>query len=249
MLFQTLILFVAPVAMAAKPHARSSHKSLGQSKLLDTPDTCDIGEVTCENGCMPPDGVCCNDNTDEYCMAGTYCIPDACCPEGETCDEAGFDDDDWYGDIDGCGSFETSCGDSCIPYDGICCDDEFHYCPYLGTCTKDSEHCCDLYDDGDCSGSALIASVDDMTSWPDDFTSSTSLPSIKTLTDEESTSTARTQSTAASPTTTEGLSADGPITSAPVATVTTTVMEQAGGIFTADGRVAAGIAVVAALLA
>ncbi|KAI1777144.1 hypothetical protein F4818DRAFT_338245 [Hypoxylon cercidicola] len=249
MLVQTLVLLVAPVALAATPRARSGlPKSLAQSKLLNTLETCEIGYIACETSCMPPDGVCCNDNTDEYCLEGYYCIPDACCPDGETCDGSSGGDAE-------CGTLEIECGDLCMPFDGTCCSDGLHYCPDFGTCTDDG-YCCDLGDD--CS-SSFSDFTDFTTTTDDDFTSTTSRTTARTTTttiDEASTSsTTRTptstptsSSSSSSSTTTEDSSIQAPVTSPPTATVTTTVSEQAGGIFTADSRVAAGIAVVAALL-
>ncbi|KAI4871138.1 hypothetical protein F4820DRAFT_442565 [Hypoxylon rubiginosum] len=249
MLLQTLVLFVAPVAMAATPRARSGlPKSFAQSKLLNTLVTCELGYVACENGCMPPDGVCCNDNTDEYCLDGYYCVPDACCPDGETCSGSSGGDAE-------CGILEIECGDLCMPYDGTCCSDGLHYCPDFGTCTDDG-YCCDLGDD--CSGSSFTDFTDftdfttSTTSTDDDSTSTTSRTTTRTTTttiDQESTSTTRSHTTTpTSSTTTQVSSTEAPVTSAPAATVTTTVSEQAGRVFTADSRVAAGIAVVAALL-
>ncbi|KAI1768601.1 hypothetical protein GGR53DRAFT_383066 [Hypoxylon sp. FL1150] len=243
MLVQTLVLLVAPVAMAATPRARSGlPKSLAQSKLLNVLATCDSGDVTCENACMPADGVCCNDNTDEYCMDGYYCVPDACCPDGETCSGSSGDDAE-------CSTLETECGDLCMPYDGTCCSDGLHYCPDFGTCTDDG-YCCDLGDD--CT---VTDFTDFTTSTEDDFTSTTSPTTTRTTTatsvDEESTSTTRKPTitpSATDSTTADETSAGAPITSAHAATITTTVSEQAGGIFTADSKIAAGIAVVAALL-
>ncbi|KAI1095579.1 hypothetical protein F5B19DRAFT_308850 [Rostrohypoxylon terebratum] len=175
---QILALLVAPVALAATPQARSG---LAQTNLLNSLATCETGYVRCENGCMPADAVCCNDNTDEYCHAGYYCVPDACCPDGEIC--SGWSDD---------------------------------------TTTANS------------------------------FTSTTSHTTTKTRTTTSTADTTSTtgssQATSTSSTshTTENSSNDAPTTSAPA--ITTSVSQQAGGVFTADGRVAAGLAVVAALV-
>ncbi|KAI1100594.1 hypothetical protein F4804DRAFT_38644 [Jackrogersella minutella] len=242
---QTLVILVAPVAMAMTPRARSGlPKSLAQNKLLNTLATCETGYVQCEAGCMPPSGVCCNDNTDEYCLDGYYCVPDACCPDGEIC--SGSSDDDAE-----CSIGETECGDLCMPLDGTCCSDDLHYCPDFGTCTGDG-YCCDIGDD-DCSGSSLT----DFSSFTDDFTSTISHTTTKTKTttstsdtttttsSSHTTSTSSRSSTSTSSTSTSS-NTNTPVTTAPA--VTTSVSQQAGGIFTADSRVAAGIAVVAAFL-
>ncbi|KAI0899254.1 hypothetical protein F4806DRAFT_331749 [Annulohypoxylon nitens] len=244
---QTLAFLIAPVALAATPRARSGlPKSLAQTSLLNSFATCKTGYVTCENACMPADGVCCNDNTDEYCREGYYCIPDACCPDGEIC--SGSSD----GDTADCDIGETECGDTCMPIDGTCCSDGLHYCPDFGTCTDDG-YCCDLGDD--CSGSSFTSTTG--------FTSTTSRTTTKTrtttstvdttsttsssqTTSTSSTSSSTSTSTSTSSSTTEDSSNNAPITSAPA--VTTSVSQQAGGVFTADGRVAAGLAVVAAFL-
>ncbi|KAI1403887.1 hypothetical protein F4819DRAFT_484129 [Hypoxylon fuscum] len=251
---QTLILFVAPVALAATPRARSGlPKSLAQSNLLNVLATCEAGYVTCENGCMPSSGTCCNDNTDEYCLASYYCIPGACCPDGEICSGSSSDDAS-------CGISETECGDLCMPLTGTCCGDGLHYCPDFGTCTSDG-YCCDIGDDCDSSSGSSGSSSSDFTQFTtasddDDFTSTTSRTTTRTTTttiDDDSTSTTRTRSSTSSTTTSESSSTSSSntvtVTPAPGATVTATVSQPgAGGIFTADGRIAAGLAVVAALL-
>ncbi|KAI1416521.1 hypothetical protein F5Y13DRAFT_118423 [Hypoxylon sp. FL1857] len=239
---QTLVLLIAPVALAATPRARSGiPKSFAQTNLLNTLATCDVGRVRCENGCMPADGVCCNDNTDEYCLNGYYCIPNACCPEGEICNGSS-------GGPAECAVGEVECGDLCMPLTGTCCGDGLHYCPDFGTCTSDG-YCCDLGDD--CDGSSF---TDFTSATDDDFTSTTSRTTTKTKTttstvDEESTSTTSSRTTSTSSTsssTTSNTNVNAPVTPAP--SVTSIVSQQAGGVFTADGKVAAGLAVVAALL-
>lgn len=39
----------------------------------------------CDDSCMAPGSVCCNEGTGTYCPAATYCTADGCCPEGEIC--------------------------------------------------------------------------------------------------------------------------------------------------------------------
>ncbi|KAF3062183.1 hypothetical protein GL218_03069 [Daldinia childiae] len=251
----TLALFIAPAVMAATPRARSGlPKSFAQSKLLNVLATCDVGRVQCENGFMPIDGVCCNDNSDEYCRSGYYCIPNACCPEGEIC--SGSSDDEASCDID-----ETECDDLCMPLTGTCCADGLHYCPDFGTC-MDGGFCCDVGDDCDDDGSSFPGFSSSSTT-DDDFTSTTrrtttatatstihheSSSSTSSETSSETTSETSSKKTSSSSTTTIDSTSQAPVTPAPTAVVTTTVSQQAGGIFTADGKIAAGLAVVAALL-
>ncbi|KAI1662200.1 hypothetical protein F4813DRAFT_101987 [Daldinia decipiens] len=253
-----LALFVAPAVMAATPRARSGlPKSFAQSKLLNVFATCDVGRVQCENGCMPIDGVCCNDNSDEYCRNGYYCIPNACCPEGEMC--SGSSDDEASCDIG-----ETECGDLCMPLTGTCCADGLHYCPEFGTCTNDG-YCCEAGDDCDDNSSSFPSFTSSFlgssssSATDDDFTSTTSRTTTATATftihhESSSSTSSKTSSdtsseeTSSSSATTVDSTTQAPVTPAPTAVVTTTVSHQAGGIFTADGKIAAGLAVVAALL-
>ncbi|OTA59573.1 hypothetical protein K449DRAFT_435824 [Hypoxylon sp. EC38] len=243
---QTLVLLVAPVALGATPRARSGvPKTFASTNLLNTLANCGPGRVTCENGCMPIDGVCCNDNTDEYCQSGYYCVPNACCPDGEICSGSSGGDAE-------CAIGETECGDLCMPLTGTCCGDGLHYCPDFGTCTSDG-YCCDLGDD--CDGSSF---TDFTTATDDDFTSTTSRTTTSTRTtttstfDDEETSTTSSEATPTSETssTSSTSSRTTPNTNSvtPAPSVTTIVSQQAGGVFTADGKVAAGLAVVAALL-
>ncbi|KAI1141517.1 hypothetical protein F5Y05DRAFT_263883 [Hypoxylon sp. FL0543] len=240
---QAIVLLVAPVVLAATPRARSGlPKSSAQTNLLNTLATCGAGRTTCEAGCMPIGAVCCNDNTDEYCQNGYYCVPNACCPEGEVCSGSSGDDAE-------CAVGETECGNLCMPLTGTCCGDGLHYCPDFGTCTSDG-YCCDVGDD--CDGSSF---TDFTSATGDHLTSTTSRTTTQTKTttstfEEESTSTtsSRTSSSSSSTSsrTTPDTNSNAPVTPAP--TVTTIVSQQAGGVFTADGKVAAGLAVVAALL-
>ncbi|KAI1472882.1 uncharacterized protein F4812DRAFT_30996 [Daldinia caldariorum] len=253
----TLALFVAPAVMAATPRARSGlPKSFAQSKFLNVLATCDVGRVQCERGCMPFDAECCNDNTDEYCRKGYYCIPGACCPEGEICSGSGGGEAE-------CDIGETECDGLCMPLTGTCCNDGLHYCPDFGKCTSDG-YCCDIGDDcdeGDSSGS-IPTGFRSSTATDDDVTSTTSLTTTKTSTStthhhtssstssETSSETSETSSeeTSSETSTTADSTTETPVTSAPNAEVTTSVSQQAGGIFTADGKIAAGLAVAAALL-
>ncbi|KAI8960438.1 hypothetical protein F5Y11DRAFT_266599 [Daldinia sp. FL1419] len=242
----TLALFAAPAVMGATPLAREGlPKSFAKTNLLNVLATCDVGRVRCENGCMPIDGVCCNDGTDEYCRDGYYCIPNACCPEGQTC--SGASDDEASCDIG-----ETECGDLCMPLTGTCCADGLHYCPEFGICTSDG-YCCDPGDDCD-NDSSNFPSLTSTTA-DDEIFSTTSLKTTRTTTStihhESSTSTSSetsSEETSSDPTTTVDSNVQAPVTPAPTVVVTTTVSQQAGGIFTADGKIAAGLAVIAALL-
>ncbi|KAI0849719.1 hypothetical protein F5Y00DRAFT_261165 [Daldinia vernicosa] len=251
----TLVLFIAPAAMAVTPRAREGlPKSFAQSKLINVFATCGAGRVQCENGCMPIDAVCCNDNSDEYCRNGYYCVPNACCPEGKLC--SGSSDGEASCDIG-----ETECNGLCMPLTGTCCGDGLHYCPDFGTCTSDG-YCCDVGDDCDDDSSSFPSSSSSSTA-DDDFTSTTSRTTTATATftvDPESssstssdtssdtTSDTSSEETSSSSSTTVDSNTEAPVTPAPTAVVTTTVSQQAGGIFTADGKIAAGLAVVAALL-
>ncbi|KAI0009231.1 hypothetical protein F4779DRAFT_617805 [Xylariaceae sp. FL0662B] len=162
------LLLLAPVTLAAEPRARLTvPNSVGQSKLVNVlAVSCYPGEVQCEEGCMPSNGVCCNDNTNEYCKAGYYCIPNACCLNGEVCD-------DYTGGDATCDIGETECGDLCMPMTGTCCDGK-SYCPNFGTCLADG-FCCALGDD--CDDDDTLPTF----TWDNPFTSTTP-PAIDTTT-------------------------------------------------------------------
>ncbi|KAI1498096.1 hypothetical protein F5X99DRAFT_394595 [Biscogniauxia marginata] len=250
---QTLLLLV-PVAMAATPRVRpAASKGFGgqSSNLVNTLafSSCQAGYVTCEDACMPYDGVCCGDGTDEYCFEGYYCIPNACCPEGEICDGSGVGDAE-------CAISETECDDLCMPLTGTCCNDGLHYCPDFGTCTDDG-YCCDIGDDCYGSGSGSSASADLPTATGDDFsfttataTATTTRPSTTSSFDDDdddettSTSTRSSTTTSTTETTSSTTTADSTTTAPP----TNPIFEQAGGHFTADGRMVAGLAAAAAIL-
>ncbi|KAI1801270.1 hypothetical protein F4811DRAFT_534968 [Daldinia bambusicola] len=252
----TFALFVAPAVLAATPRARSGlPKSFAQSKLLNVLATCDVGRVQCENGCMPFDAECCNDNTDEYCRNGYYCIPGACCPEGEICSGSSGGEAE-------CDVGETECGDLCMPLTGTCCSDGLHYCPEFGKCTSDG-YCCGVGDDcgEDDSSSSIFTGFSSSTATDEDFTSTTSLTTTKTSTStihhhSSSSTSSETSETSSEETSSEtSITPDStsetpvtPITPAPNAEVSTSVSQQAGGIFTADGKMIAGLAAAAALL-
>lgn len=53
--------------------------------FLAAAGACDVSETTCETGCMPSGGVCCGDGTNTYCPSGTECRPNGCCPPGKAC--------------------------------------------------------------------------------------------------------------------------------------------------------------------
>ncbi|KAI2621953.1 hypothetical protein GGS26DRAFT_594326 [Hypomontagnella submonticulosa] len=248
---QTLFLLVAPAVMATTPRARQGlPKSFAQTKLTNTLATCGKGYTRCENGCMPIGDVCCNDNTDEYCLEGYYCVPNACCPVGKVCSGSSNDDAS-------CAIGEIPCGDLCMPIDGTCCSDGKHYCPDFGTCTSDG-YCCDLGDDCEgSSGSSVTGFSSGSGSTSTSSRTTTSRTTTKTTTstldfDDETTSTPKTRTTSSSSTsssssTTVESNINAPVTPTTTA-ITTTILKQAGGIFTADGRIAAGLAAVAALL-
>ncbi|KAI0382149.1 hypothetical protein F5Y04DRAFT_49887 [Hypomontagnella monticulosa] len=250
---QTLFLLVVPAVMAETPRARQGlPKSFAQTKLLNSFATCGTGYTKCESGCMPIGDVCCNDNTDEYCLDGYYCVPGACCPIGKVCSGSSGGDAS-------CAAGEKPCGDLCMPLDGTCCSDGKHYCPDFGTCTADG-YCCDLGDDCDGSSGGSLTFTSTKTSTRSSSTSTTSRTTTRTSTttfdlddDDETTSTSKTRTTSSTSTTSSSsiTAADSndnaPVTPTPTA-ITTTILQQAGGIFTADGRIAAGLAVAAALL-
>ncbi|KAI5923535.1 hypothetical protein F4810DRAFT_210306 [Camillea tinctor] len=249
---QALLLLV-PVVLATTPRIRPavSKGFSGQSKLVNTLafSSCEDGYTICEDACMPEDAVCCGDGTDEYCYEGYYCIPNACCPEGEICDGSGVGDAE-------CGIGETECGDSCMPLDGTCCSDGLHYCPDFGTCTDDG-YCCDLGDDCDSSSGGGIFSSDLPTSASFTFTThqttSATAAATTTFSDGDEETTTRTTSSTSTRSSTTSTSTRTTATSTAteetaIATPTNPILQQAGGHFVADGKLAAGIAVVAAML-
>ncbi|KAI1632864.1 hypothetical protein F4809DRAFT_60499 [Biscogniauxia mediterranea] len=246
-----ILLFLVPAVLATSPRVRPavSKGFSGQSKLVNVlaVSSCAKGYVTCENACMPENGVCCGDGTDEYCFEGYYCIPNACCPKGEICDGSNVGDAE-------CALGETECGDLCMPITGTCCPDGLHYCPDFGTCTDDG-YCCDIGDDCDGIGGGIFTS-DLSTSTSISFTTHTSTTTTAQATttasddddydDDDETTTSSTSSwpsTTASSTTT----ADNPADTSAIPAPTNPVFQEAGGHFTADSKMAAGIAVVAAM--
>ncbi|KAI0594687.1 hypothetical protein F4775DRAFT_572643 [Biscogniauxia sp. FL1348] len=247
---QTLLLLVPAAVLATSPRVRPavSKGFSGQSKFVNVlaVSSCDDGYVTCENACMPEDSVCCGDNTDEYCFEGYYCIPNACCPEGEICDSSDVGDAE-------CALGETECGDLCMPLTGTCCADGLHYCPDYGTCTDDG-YCCDIGDDCDWVGGGIFSSdlpTSTSISFTTHRTTTTTAQSTTTATDDDddeettTTSTSSRSSTTSTRTTASSTTADD---STATPTPTLSVLEQAGGRFNADSKMAAGIAVIAAVL-
>ncbi|KAI3320293.1 hypothetical protein HD806DRAFT_240209 [Xylariaceae sp. AK1471] len=261
----TLLIF-APVALAATAPRTRYAVSQGQSSLTNILATCGAGYVTCETACMRAGNVCCMDGTDESCSAGYYCIPGACCPEGEVCSGGGGGDAV-------CGLDEVPCGDLCMPITGTCCNDGAHYCPDFGTCTSDG-FCCDLGDSCDSSGSGSGSSGTTSTfdSFPTSSTSSDDFTFTTPVFRPEPTSTEEVDSFTTPTFTAETTSDDEisgfsfptqsssddssseftptpvTVTAKPSPTPTLPVPGLAGGHYTADGRVAAGLAVMAALL-
>ena len=63
-------------------HAFSTYTPL----RLQRRDICtDNNREVCDDSCMAPGSVCCNEGTGTYCPADTYCTADGCCPDGEFC--------------------------------------------------------------------------------------------------------------------------------------------------------------------
>ncbi|RYC62052.1 hypothetical protein CHU98_g4148 [Xylaria longipes] len=265
---RTLFL-LAPVAFAAKAprirHVASVGKNMFTNILLDT---CPIGYDVCEDGCMRVGDTCCNDGTSESCEPGYYCIPDACCLRGQDCGE----DTSTI-----CDAGDVQCGDNyCMPSTGTCCSGQGYYCPDFGICTNDG-HCCDLGDDCDSNGggggngsvtsSAFTPALSSVSSDDSDgyLTSTLSEPTSTGNEDGSPTATITiiVETTGIDsadfvfPTITVG-DEHGSSKSIPpsITSVTVTVSPssipprpgQAGGHHRADGRVAAGIAIAAALL-
>jgi hypothetical protein len=78
--------------------------------------SCDIGQVTCHDGCMSIGGQCCASTG--WCKAGTVCDErlGGCCPIGKTCTN---------GPLGGptCDAGYTPCKDKCMLIGGDCCND------------------------------------------------------------------------------------------------------------------------------
>ncbi|CAM1506465.1 Fc.00g061060.m01.CDS01 [Cosmosporella sp. VM-42] len=86
---------------------------------------CDVGQVSCDTGCMPSNGECCGIGNGAYCDSGDYCVSNGCCEDGEICSGA----------PSGCDDGKEECGSFCIPEGSVCCDTG--YCDAGDSCTSD----------------------------------------------------------------------------------------------------------------
>ena len=71
----SLITLSAPLV-----HAFSTYTPLHRRDICT-----DNNREVCDDSCMAPGSVCCNEGTGTYCPADTYCTADGCCPTGEVC--------------------------------------------------------------------------------------------------------------------------------------------------------------------
>lgn len=82
---------------------------------------------SCDSGCIPDDGQCCDTGDGGWCGAGTSCLSNGCCPDGE----------DRTGPATSCGEDGVFCGDKCMPEGAECCPGENYFCGSGSTCTDD----------------------------------------------------------------------------------------------------------------
>jgi hypothetical protein len=250
------LLLLAPVVLATKAQQRLPFNGYSKNPQFNNVlATCDSGEVACEDGCMPSGSVCCDQGMSTYCDAGEYCTSDLlCCPDGELCSGEGT-----------CDLGEVECDSGCMPLTGTCCNDGTGYCADFATCTTTG--CCPLGescdgeygegaddDDDDTFGTSFpTISTDFPTSFPtatadDEDFSLTWTTDLPTETDLSST-TGRgfgftTTTDSSEPTETEGNAQPG-VTPPPAPSAFGNNGESR---FAADGKMAAGLAVAAAML-
>lgn len=190
---------------------------------------------------------CCNDGTNTYCPINSVCNPGGCCPIGKTC-KAGSG-------VATCAPGKTMCGEHCMPSSAECCNDGT-YCPFGSKCSG-SDYCCKIGQtcsggSGSGSGSSPATSSlvfdsegEKTTSRRTTYTSAPgvlSIPTAQTASDDDT-------STTTTPTRT-------PTKGRPTVTVTPTTAVAglpggttgAGALDKADGKLAVGLAVAAALL-
>lgn len=198
----------------------------GHTLFVKGEATCSAGYEVCEGGCIGTGADCCNDGTGEACEAGYYCIPGACCPKGEDCDDS---DDEVV-----CDDGDVPCGeDYCMPLTGNCCSNQGYYCPDYGTCTSDGL-CCAFGDN--CEGGD--------TSTKEGYTSHT--PTFAAQTTDNNHNGAINLLTAVLGSSDSSMMAtQTPITVTVTPSPTAPRPGKAGGHYTADGRIVAGLAVVA----
>lgn len=221
--------------------------SEGQAGVfLAAAGSCAGSETTCETGCMPSGGVCCGDGTNTYCPAGTECRPSACCPPGKHCLGGGGPPT--------CGVGRVLCGSGCMPLLGDCCNDGT-YCPAYSQCSANGCAANVLggggFDGGGVASSSAIGGSDDGFPTATAFTSEPRPRPTPTPSGDEDSGDAVTVTQKPKPTVTvadDESSADYPTTAAGGTAPTTTVFQLAGGRYTADGKLAAGLAMAAAVL-
>lgn len=219
--------------------------------------------LSCHNRTSLTDDVvsqCCKDGTNTYCPINSVCNPGGCCPIGKTCKNGSGSAS--------CAAGKTTCGIGCMPSSAECCSDGT-YCP-LGSKCSGSDYCCKIGKTcGSGSGGGSGGSGSGSGSSP---TSSLLFDGGETTTSRRATHTSATENlpTATSdlsipaaqtagddtPTTATGTStpAKTPTAGPPTVTVTPTTVaglpggSSAGALDRADGKIAVGLAVAAALL-
>ncbi|KAK8069614.1 hypothetical protein PG994_006230 [Apiospora phragmitis] len=199
---------------------------------------------------------CCKDGTNTYCPINSVCNPGGCCPIGKTCKDGSG--------ASSCAAGKTMCGIGCMPTTADCCSDGA-YCPSGSKCSSGG-YCCRIGQT--CSGSsggssagsaghsttligggsgsgAVTTSSRRATSTPtsDDLESATSklsFPAAQTADDTTKATTAPTKNS----------TNPGTVTVTPTATGLPggSSASGAGALDRADGKLAVGLAVAAALL-
>ncbi|KAK8053619.1 hypothetical protein PG996_012920 [Apiospora saccharicola] len=259
----------ASLAVAQEPRQRVEYSAGlfsgagGEGVVLAAASSsCTLSETNCESGCMPIGSVCCKDGTNTYCPINSVCNPGGCCPIGKTCKGGSG--------VASCAAGKTTCGIGCMPSSADCCSDGT-YCP-LGSKCSGSDHCCkigktcpgDSGSGGSGSGSgsgssgsgsspgtsSLVLGSDDETTTSRRATSTFAPGNLSTATSKLSIPAAQTASDDTPTTTT---SSKTPTVGPPTVTVTPTGASLPGGtgagaLDKADGKLAVGLAVVAALL-
>lgn len=124
-LYSLLVLAVAELAAAEQVLPKQAIGGISARQLFAKSEpvfefskraSCDIGQVTCHDGCIPIGGQCCASTG--WCKIGTVCDEKlgGCCPIGKTCTS---------GPPGGptCDAGYTPCKDKCMTIGGDCCGD------------------------------------------------------------------------------------------------------------------------------